>query len=300
MGKQVWGTFSVKDHCDPNAFVAEVMLYDRLVIPSPPVNNEKEEKRWFENGWQPERLDKLLNILGDRAYVVEWNEEKQQLWKNRYDAGADIAQKTGDWAFVATRTELTQNLPRNVTGIQAVSHYTSLNEIEKDLELKATPQGEVPLYGGTAIAILGHQFLVPNDPKWSYEDLLKEAVELSSERAFQRKRASFWRWQREFLDTKGITDKSAIEEAVEEMQELLEEEKTLVLNKKIRTTTQYAFLIGSVALGMLGGPLTAVAIGGAFVSIGQFVSEKIFNKPNNELDKPAALLRDIRKHFGWK
>jgi len=31
MSKQVWGTFSVKDHCDPNAFVAEVMLYDLVV-----------------------------------------------------------------------------------------------------------------------------------------------------------------------------------------------------------------------------------------------------------------------------
>ena len=300
MGKQVWGTFSVKDHCDPNAFVSEVMLYDRLVIPSPPQNNEREAKRWRDKGWQPERLNKLLKILGDRAYVIEWNEERQQQWKSRYEAGTDIAQKTGDWAFAATRTELTQNLPRNVTGIQAVTHYTSLKEVEEDLELKVTPQEEVPLYGGTAIAILGHQFLVPHDPKRSYEDLLKEAVELSSERAFQRKRASFWRWQREFLDAKGITDKSAIEEAVEEMQELLEEEKALVSNKKIFTVTQYGFLIGSVALGMLGGPLTAVAVGGAFVSVGQFISDKIFNKSGSDFDKPVALLRDIRKHFGWK
>ena len=43
MGKQVWGTFSVKDHCDPGAFVAEVMLYDRLVIPNHPTpENERD------------------------------------------------------------------------------------------------------------------------------------------------------------------------------------------------------------------------------------------------------------------
>ncbi len=71
MSKQVWGTFSVKDHCDPSAFVAEVMLYDRLVIPRPP--DERERSRWSEVGWHPDRLDVLLQILGERAYVVDWN-----------------------------------------------------------------------------------------------------------------------------------------------------------------------------------------------------------------------------------
>lgn len=35
MGGQIWGTFSVKDHCRPNAFVREVLLFDRLVLPVP-------------------------------------------------------------------------------------------------------------------------------------------------------------------------------------------------------------------------------------------------------------------------
>jgi hypothetical protein len=35
MGTQVWGTFAVKDHCRTNAFVCEIMLFGRLVIPVP-------------------------------------------------------------------------------------------------------------------------------------------------------------------------------------------------------------------------------------------------------------------------
>ena len=31
---EIWGTFSVMDHLRPGAFLAEVVLYDRLVIPS--------------------------------------------------------------------------------------------------------------------------------------------------------------------------------------------------------------------------------------------------------------------------
>lgn len=35
MAMQVWGTFSVNDHTRPNAFVREVLLFDRLVLPYP-------------------------------------------------------------------------------------------------------------------------------------------------------------------------------------------------------------------------------------------------------------------------
>ena len=150
-------------------------------------------------------------------------------------------------------------------------------------------------------AILGHKFLVPNDSRWTYEELLREAVELSSERPFCRKRASFWRWQRSFFDDKEvITDLAAIQAAVEEMEDLLEDERALVRKQRIRTGSQFAFLLGSVALGFFGGPLTAVAVGGAFVSVGQFFTDKIWEARSDDVDKPVSLLRDIRKHFGWK
>ena len=102
------------------------------------------------------------------------------------------------------------------------------------------------------------------------------------------------------MDDKGITDESAIRDAVEEMQELLEEEKAVVRRKLIHTATQFAFLVGSVALGMVAGPLTGVAIGGAFVSVGQFVSDKLFEIHAPGETKPVSLFRDIQKHFGWQ
>lgn len=294
--KQVWGTFSVRDHCDPNAFVAEVMLYDRLVIPTPPT--AAEQARWHESGWGPDRLATLLEILGDRACTVDWDDNRQGLWRDRFAAGSEIAHEAGDWAFMATRSVLTEGLPRHVTGVEAVANYTSIEELEADIGLRPAAEGEIAVYGGVATAILGHEFLVPDDPGYSHEDLLRQAVELSSERSFRRKRASFWRWQREFLDTKGITDNAAIIDAVDEMRDLLEDTKSVTRRARIRTGTQFAFLVGSVGLGMLGGPLTAVALGGAFVSIGQFFADKLLEKEDEE-DNPAVLLRDIRRHFAW-
>jgi len=298
MGKQVWGTFSVKDHNSSRAFVAEVMLYDRLVVPVPP--NAQERDRWQREGWDPERLEKLLDILGERAYKVDWDSERQRRWRTRFEAGADLAINTADWAFVATRTELTQNLPRHVTGIQAVTHYTSLEGLNKDLKLKAIEDPLTPLPGGIVTAIIGHEFLVPDDPGLTDVDLLKAAVDLSSERAFKRKRANFWRWQRDFFDDKGITDQVAITDAVEEMRDLLEDEKTLLRKSKIRLGTQFAFLVGSVTLGLLGGPLAPVGIGGAFISVGQFFAEQLLADRPQEQGLPVALLRDTRKHFGMR
>lgn len=293
MTRQVWATFSVKDHLLPSAFVTEVMLYDRLVIPIPP-DDKDQLQRWEKESWDPLQQKKLLDILGDRAYTVPWTEERREKWRTRYGAGTDFERESGDWAFEASRTELTCGLPRHITGIQAVQNYNSLTTLEEDLNLR---QSDYPLSYGTVTAILGHEFLIPCDPRMSHEDLLITAVKLSSEPIYKHKRASFWRWQREFFNDKGFTDLSAIEYAVNEMQTLLEEEKTYIQKKKIKTGLKYVFLIGSLTLGLFGGPLTPVGIGGAFISVGQFLSERLFSE-SREI-KPVSLFHDARKHFGW-
>ena len=298
MSKFVWGTFSVKDHRRPDAFVAEVMLYDRLVIPIPP--DAKERLRWERRGWEPERLDMLLQILGDRAYTVEWDIERQATWRNHYEAGSELAHNLGDWAFQATRNVLTQGLPPHVTGIQVVPSYTSLDELRKDISLRNDQEGTLPVYGGAAVAILGHEFLVPDDPRCTHEQLIREAVDLSSDPAFRRKRDSFWHWQRKFFNDQSITDQSAIVAAIEEMRDLLDEEKKAVRKMRIHTGVQFACLIGSITLGVLAGPLTPIALGGAFLSVGQFAADRMLSNRDENVDKPVALLRDTRRHFGWE
>ena len=297
MSKQVWGTCSVKDHCDPRAFISEVMLYDRLVVPIPVDDNDR--IRWTVNGWDPDRLDKVLEILGKRARTIPWDAEREAKWKKRYDARADIAAGTPDWAFAATRLVLTEDLPRFVTGVQVVSNYITVPEMETEIGLRPAGDNEIPLYGGSAVAIIGHEFFVPDDPNWTYEDLLKEAVELSSDTDAELKRRAFWRWQREFFNDQGITDQSSLDEAVAEMHDLIEREKERIRKKNIVTTLRYAMLAGSVTLGAIGGPLTAVALGTAFVSIGQFVTDRFAEGGIDGVDKPVCLVNDIQKHFGW-
>lgn len=63
MAREVWGTFAVSDHCAARAFVADAMLYDRLVLPVPPANDKSEWERWTAKGWNPQRQQTLIEIL---------------------------------------------------------------------------------------------------------------------------------------------------------------------------------------------------------------------------------------------
>jgi len=298
MSRQVWGTFSVKDHCASRAYVADVMLYDRLVIPVPPDDEQREN--WDQQGWNPGLQECLLEILGDKARRVPWTKELRERWRSRFYGGFDIPRElreSRDLPFPVTRLALFDDIPRHVTGVAAVTNFPSMAELSAAVNLRAV-ENQQHYSCSALVAVLGRAFLVPDDPSRSHLDLLQDAVDLSSEPEFTRKRACFWRWAYEFIDDTGVTDQLAIKDAVEEMNDLITDEQKILQRHKIRTTTRYAFLVASITLGLLGGPLTAIGVGGAFVSVGDFLADKLLaDKPDAK--KPAALFHDIRRHFGW-
>src|SRR3972149_3376231 len=83
MSQERGGVFAVNDHLRSHPFFVDVLLYDRLVIPYPP---DEERQRWTAQGWQPDHLEAMLEILGDLAIPVLWDEDKRDRFKNRYMA----------------------------------------------------------------------------------------------------------------------------------------------------------------------------------------------------------------------
>ena len=61
-----------------------------------------------------------------------------------------------------------------------------------------------------------------------------------------------------------------------------------------------AFMISSITPGMMRGPISPVALGGAFVFVGQFVADKLLNRTEPKEPRPSALIYLAQKHFGWK
>jgi hypothetical protein len=73
MSREVWGTFSVRDHLVEHAFVADVLLYDRLLIPTKP---EKEDPNEWPATWDLARLNRVLGVLGNLAIPIPWTRER--------------------------------------------------------------------------------------------------------------------------------------------------------------------------------------------------------------------------------
>src|SRR5271167_1861103 len=82
MSTEVWGTFSVQDHLAERAFIADVLLYDRLVIPTKPDGQDPAE---WPKDWDLARQQELLDVLGDLAVPIPWTQDIRADWKKNYE-----------------------------------------------------------------------------------------------------------------------------------------------------------------------------------------------------------------------
>ena len=54
MAFERWGSLSVDDHVDTASLVANVLMYDRLVVPAMTPQADRDERAyWVTHGWDP-------------------------------------------------------------------------------------------------------------------------------------------------------------------------------------------------------------------------------------------------------
>ena len=163
--RERWGTFSVQDHMftpdrsapNPAPFVGNVLLFDRLVIPVPPVGAEDNEFwRKFDAGQQRECL-KILGVKTDTrdglALTVPWDDAKLDRFENRMSHAAALAtqhrsQEQGYFMdpFQMTRElikdEFRPALPKGVSKAWTVAAYGSSVIYQRELVVQADPKRE--------------------------------------------------------------------------------------------------------------------------------------------------------------
>ena len=304
MGREVWGTYSVRDHLDRQPWVADVLLYDRLVIPVPPPagspEREAEWQRWDAAGWNPGAQERLIEILGDRAFCIPWDATMRDAWEDEWNkvrtANQFTAESTTPWVVTAG-VLAGLPLPSHVTAVNAVATYRSRADLDRALELRQLVPTQL-LAGGQAVAVIGREFLVPNPDDGDDTDQLRAAVEIAADSDVRRRRIAFWRWQREFLRDGNVTA-DAIADAVSEMADLIADEQRAIRRCRFRLATMFAFCVATAATGLLAGPLAPATIGGAFLSIGQFAASEAFTAAAPNQPPPSALLYDTRRQLGW-
>lgn len=298
---ELWATFSVEDHRRPGAFVAEVLLYDKLIIPVPPTEADglsvaevlTEQRRWAK--WDPQRQREILDILGDRAEKIPWTAARQAEWRIEMARGFANARRDG---YFLTGTVLQRFAPRMARAVNAVSQYHSLDELEHGAHIRRREPHEA-LPAGTLMAVLGYELLTPEvlDPR----DLgvLADAVAVARESQYREARHALYEWQHRFVSDAGLTDAASIAAAVEEMESKVKELNHAVTSQRRWKSTKkfFTFLgLGASAAGLL--PAVApVAKGvGVVASVGAYVADSATGSLDPGL-VAATLLVDARKRL---
>jgi hypothetical protein len=290
--RQRWGTFSVVDHLSSDPFVADVLLYDQLVIPVPADGNDRE--RWEKIGRNPSRLEACLKILGPLAQPVSWGDPQRETFKTRFAATQAVAFDTSNIASMQaqggdplylTRVLLTKEflpeLPPDVTSVLAVAAYPSRSACQKEVPftvLQNPPSEAVQARRERLGYLLRYRFLVPSGDGRADMDLLREAVDLATKDDFQKKRAVVHNWQEDII-SKGIPD----DRAIREMENFLKDYTKYMQGKLRKGRWRWAHMLASAGLGLGLGvaavavPMVAVPAGlaattvGAAAPIAQFV-----------------------------
>ncbi len=305
---ELWGTCSVKDHQRPGAFVAEVLLYDKILIPVPPTVEDglsadeaaSEWDRWSK-AWSPDRQQRILEILGDRAEPIPWTADRQTEWQKNMNEQFSDARRNG---YFVTGTVLQRFAPAMARSVVTVSQYHSVAELNKGAKIRRVqPQDKLP--GSSLMAVLGYELLLPDEPEEDDDfSMLREAVQVAVAPTFRAKRRSLYDWQQDFLTPEGVTDATSIKSAVTQMQRLVDEMKTATeRQKRWKWSKKFFSFMGAASKGaaLLIPPVAAVASAtDAVISLGKFVTQEgaEANRFDRTSNPAASLILDLREKLG--
>jgi hypothetical protein len=330
---ELWGTFAVDDHLRRRAFVAETVLFDRLIVPRPPPDDEEQYAEWVAAGWRPEELEEKLAALEDLAIAVPWDEELRAEWRGEYrsmapsgrastrmkiasgaafdaknikSADADQPSKYVTRVVLANRMDeqaddaLFQKM-RKIMGIdptaeiESVVGYGSYAKFQKEVGIEE-PQQSSSVAADTAL-LVKWEFLVPEDSDLTDSELLKRAVTLSRKSEFRDSRRQFHEWRRK-LSARRVS----VDAAVAEMNRCL-----VIYNEIVDKTRRRSRALDALQVAAVAAPLADLAIpgvgmiGGVVLGAGAFLADKLVPIPQaGAREKIAALVHDSREAFGWK
>ncbi len=128
--RQRWAAFSVKAHRDLGSLAADILLYDRIILPVP--ENDEEYDRWVLADWAPDKLAPLVVQAAGHIIAVPWTAQLQQEWKTRWDA----------------MKALDEEVSYGMTGVIYASYPPAWQEISASLQPGEQPGRKPSLMAG--------------------------------------------------------------------------------------------------------------------------------------------------------
>lgn len=308
---QLWGTFAVTDHLRKHAFVADVVLFDRLVIPTPPVDDSLELARWAKK-WQPERQSEILEILRSVdptcVVAVPWTADIREHFSDQYRAAQAAAgdvtniqhavQRLHDQAGLHERRATTRDLlsvgvPQEE--LDSLSMYTSRSvlkdkirsQVDTNLMLgvPAVDISVVPAFGSYARFASTRDVAVSDvrgDLALFGARLLVPAADVDISPLDVLRRAAEYAQSAEVREhriayhrwRRSVLQSGIVaSDAEARLQAAIDECASYLSKRKWRYRSRFALAVLAVGTGVAGAfGLAALAAGSAFVGFGQWVA----------------------------
>jgi hypothetical protein len=285
-----WGSLSVADHADTPGLVANVLLYDRLVLPVYTEDPNRDEKKyWVEKGWSPDLQETRLKQLGDLAIHRPWDKfrrdlyvsRRQQLEAEQFDSKIiDDYQLT---RMILAQEQVTEK-PPGVNHVDVIAAYNSTAAAQHDLELTAAERNLA-----AQAVLLTRRLAIPDIP--NLEDRLRLAIDLSRDDDFRKRRADLFEWQQR-MAAKDVPP----EAVVAELCALTDAYNEAVRKAHKNVYWRYAFTVAGIAISLAALPIGAAAIAaGASAGLSILRFAMFDKKPAVEPGdaRPAAMFHDI-------
>ncbi len=198
MPAERWGAYSVIDHRDALKIARDLILFDRLLLPTP-MDWDMEE--WRKRGWDPEGLLARIDSLGDRAIRARWTPERRADWAETFASLREDEREVNGAAYGATRRVLIEQArefkPAGVPLVEAFEGFQSEAAfVAHSSAANAAPDPQAR--EETAILVMTQRLAVPlaDDP----EEAMRRALEMSNDPRFAANRAHYYDWQRALVD----------------------------------------------------------------------------------------------------
>lgn len=292
-----WGALSVKDHQNARALAAEVLLYDRLIVPEP---QQGDTKGWDQ--WDLDGLARRLEQLGDDlAYRAVWSTDLRGDWQTRWDRfkalmwdAKNLSEAESDEAAqFLTRAILSMRHPvvRPMSGTQpeVIAVYRS----NRDAHLPI-PRGMRP--EDAADYVVGIRLLAPDDA--DPEEALRRAIDIARDGTFRQRRRAVQSWQRDKIKAWSQADPDKVDS--EQVQEAMRELDSLAreFNQAIKRNTQKRRVEAAILTGLIAS--SAIALGASMapaafagLSVGTLAGAKVASIGGFG----ASALLHVKKHF---
>ncbi len=282
MAIERWGAFSVVDHRDARKMAGEVLLYNRLVLPTP---TEWDRPRWVSNNWDPDGLERRLKQLGDLAIPATWDCQRQKEWAKKFHALREDAQDMNA-AMHQTRRVLAEHgrdyRPPGVAAVEVLAAYQSEGAFAE-----LDPASPDRSSASELDFLVAHRLAVPDeeDP----EESLRRALHLCTDDTFCERRRRFHDWQRQIL-LNGVVPV----DAARELEQLVRECNKVVERAAKSVRGETAMLVGGLSAATLATIAGIVPAAFVAVGIGVLKGTQVISIGNAAIGGILQIVRHVR------